>query len=267
MKNILIVFFILLLSKSLIAQNDTIVYYKNQAPCSNMHDADQQIVIQKKNEKTSIAITSVFDNGKWKLDKKETIKLIKENLYSVRNGMNRVFRSFKKIEGGYLVEELNNNGEVRYRGLSKSMFPLHRVGQWHNIYNNKVVGINVYNEELMTQSYIVFNGRNMPTNSYANADTLANYKGGENRFDMELAHRVEYPRICQENGITGCVLVLFAISESGIPTEIQILKKVDPYLDQAAVDAIKACNNWKPAIKDGKPVKVYSIAPINFQLR
>ena len=48
---------------------------------------------------------------------------------------------------------------------------------------------------------------------------------------------------------------------------IQILKGTEHYLNQAAINAVKSCRNWKPALKNNKPIKVYQIAPIDFQLR
>ena len=267
MKNILLLFAIVLTNYCTYGQQDTIVYYKNHAPITSSNGADQQIIIQQKNSKSSIMMTCSIKDGKWKIDKTEIIKFKKGNRYQISDGEHQITRCFKEVNGGYKVEEFNNKGEIRYKGLSKSKFPFHRVGQWQNLYNNKVVGIDVYKDELMTQSYITTNKKHLPTNSYANADSIATYQGGEKRYAQELNANIEYPRICQENGITGRVLVLFAINESGKPSNIQILKGTDHYLNQAAINAVKSCRNWKPALKNNKPIKVYQIAPIDFQLR
>ncbi|PXX97149.1 hypothetical protein DF185_19220 [Marinifilum breve] len=267
MKHTLILLLVLISTKLLLAQNDTIVYYKNHAPTPSKNGADHMVVFQKKNEKKSILMAYELHNEKWKHEKTEIIKRMKDGHYSISSGTSNFTRAYKKVNGGYYVEEYNSNDKISKKGLSKTMFPLHRIGQWQKIFDDRVVGMDIFNEELMTLSYTIYHGRKLPNNIYANADTIAEYKGGDKQFAMDLARNVEYPRICQENGITGCVLVLFAIDELGKPTDIRILRKVDPYLDQAALDAIKKCNKWKPAIKNGKPIKLYSVAPINFELR
>ncbi len=267
MKNLLILISIVFTNYCAYAQQDTIVYYKNHAPIATSDGADQQVIVQQKNNKSSIMMTCSLKEGKWEIDKTELIKLKKENKYLIKDGEKRIVRSFKKLSGGYYVEEFNNKGEMRYRGLSKNKFPLHRVGQWQNLRDGKTVGINVYKDELMIQSYIISNNKHLPSNSYANADSIATYRGGEEAYTRELNNHIEYPQICQENGITGQVLVLFAINEYGKPSNIQILKGADQYLNQAAVKAVKSCDHWIPAQKDNKPVKLYQIAPINFMLQ
>lgn len=267
MRILLTTLIILISTQFAFTQQDTIVYYKKYTPIATSEGADQQIVIQAKNKKSSIMMTCSWKDNKWKVDKTEIIKLKKDGRYDVSNGTSHYKRSYKKIKDGYEVQEFNHEGKLRYKGLSRSMFPLHRVGQWQNLHDNNVVGINVYKEETMTKSYIIANNKHLPTNTYANADSLAIYKDGEEGYSKDLARNIEYPRISQENGITGRVLVLFAIDENGSPSEIQILKGADQYLNVAAATAVKSCKDWTPAFKDGKPVKVYSIVPVNFSLQ
>lgn len=265
---ILLTILLLLLSVQIsFSQRDTIVYYKNHAPQATSQNAHNQVIVRHKNNKTSILQECSFKNGKWIVEQTELIKLKKNGRYNISEGSSHYERSYKKIKGGYEVEEFNYKGKLRYKGLSKSMFPLHRVGQWQNLNNGDVVGINVYKEETMTKSYIIANNKRLPTNTYANADSLATYKDGEETYSKDLARSVKYPLVCQQNGITGQVLVLFAIDENGSPSEIQILKGTDQYLNKAATVSVKSCKNWTPAFKDGKPVKVYSIVPVNFSLK
>lgn len=267
MKTFLAILLLLLSVQFAFTQQDTIVYYKKHSPIISSQGADQQIVIQRKNRMSSIMMTCSWKDNKWKVDKTEIIKLKKDGRFNISDGTSHYKRSYKKIKDGYEVQEFNHEGKLRYKGLSRSMFPLHRVGQWQNLHDNNVVGISVYKEETMTKSYIIANNKHLPTNTYANADSLAIYKDGEEGYSKDLARNIEYPRICQENGITGRVLVLFAIDVDGSPSEIQILKGADQYLNEAAATAVKSCKNWTPAFKDGKPVKVYTIAPLNFSLR
>lgn len=266
MKHTVILLLALLCTQALYSQNDTIVYYKSHAPYPTKNGADHMIVFQKKNDMKSIMMTYELKKEKWKYEKTEIIKRMKDGRYEISCGDNKIIRSYKKLSGGYQVKEYNHEGKIRKKGLSKKMFPLYRVGQWQNLFDNKLVGIDVFKEELMTQSYTICKDIKLPNNIYANADTIAEYRGGFDRYVKHMSRNVKYPRICQENGIKGLVLLAFAIDESGKPVDFHVLQKVDPDLDQAAIDAIKKCDKWKPAIKNGKPIKLYHVAPINFQL-
>jgi TonB family protein len=267
MKTILTTLFLLFCTQFAFTQQDTIVYYKKHSPIATSEGADQQIVIQRNNKMSSIMMTCSWKDSKWKVDKTEIIKLKKNGRYHMSDGTSHCERSFKKIKDGYEVQEFNHEGKLTYKGLSRSMFPLHRVGQWQNLLDNNVVGINVYNEETITKSYIIANNKHLPTNTYANADSLAIYKDREEGYSKDLARNIEYPRVCQENGISGRVLILFAVDENGSPSDFQILSETNQYFNQAAIAAVQACDKWKPAVQDNKAVKVYSIVPVNFSLR
>ncbi|PKQ60532.1 hypothetical protein BZG02_18890 [Labilibaculum filiforme] len=267
MRTVLSFLFLLISTQFAFPQQDTIVYYKKYIPQTTCEGADQQIVIQRKNKLSSIMMTCSWKENKWKVDKTEIIKLQKDGSYKISNGSYCYQRSYKKINDGYEVQEFNHKGQLINKGLSRTRFPLHRVGQWQNLNDGDIVGISIYKEETMTKSYIISNEKHLPTNTYANADSLAVYTGGEEAYSKALANNIVYPTICQENGITGRVLVVFAINEHGIPTEIQILKGENQYFNEAAISAIQKCKDWTPAFKNGQVVKVYNIAPVNFKLQ
>lgn len=267
MKHILTTLFLLLSIQFIFAQKDTIVYYKNFVPQSSSEYADYQVIVRQQNKKTSILQKCALMDGKWKVLKTETLKLKENNCYLVSDEKSHYQRKFEKIEGGFLIEDYDNTGKLNYKGLSKTLFPLHREGQWQNFQNGKLVGINVYKNEFLTKSYLIgINKEHLPTNTLANADSLASYLKGNEKYPSVLAKNIKYPEICQKNSIEGRVLVLFAINMDGTPVDFQILSESDPYLNQAAIDAVIKSGKWKPAIKDGKPIKVYTIAPVNFKL-
>jgi len=268
MKHFLLLFILLFLVVVTYAQRDTIVYYKKHVPQATSLDADYQVVIQQKTDKSSIMMKCSFEEGKWKVENTEFIKLKKDNIYTITNGSRKFKRKFKVIPGGYQIEDYNYKGHLKAKGISTTLFPLTCHGQWLNYTDGRNTGVSTYKKGVMTRSYISNNKKELlPTNTYANADELAEYIGGDEQFGVDLSKNIIYPVICQENGITGKIFVLFAISESGEPCEFQMLEGNDIYLYQAAVQAIASCKNWKPAIKNDLPVKVYTVAPINFDLR
>ena len=82
----------------------------------------------------------------------------------------------------------------------------------------------------------------------------------------ELAKAIKYPESARKAGVTGTVHVGIQIDEQGKVLETKILESLNAECDQAAVDALKSVN-WKPAIKDKKPVKVWVTVPVRFNLK
>ncbi len=82
----------------------------------------------------------------------------------------------------------------------------------------------------------------------------------------ELAKAIKYPESAKKAGITGTVYVGIQIDEQGKVQETKILESLNADCDQAAVDALKSVN-WKPAMKDKKPVKGWVTVPVKFALK
>ena len=267
MKNLFLILLFLLAAQLTRAQNDTIVYYKEHLSLTSMYGADRKVVVQKKNKNLSIMTTSSFKDGKWNIIRTHKIKLKKSGQYKVSDGKRRFIRSFSKIKGGFRVQDSSRFRLEKWEGLSRSLFPLSCVGKWTFFYQGKPISINIYKKEKLVESYFTINDKRYPTNSYANADSLSSYKGGMEKYIPDLAKKTIYPKSCQDSYITGKVLVLFCVNADGKLGDFQILTETDQRLNQAAVLAVVACNNWSPAIKDGKPIKIYNIIPINFKLK
>jgi protein TonB len=82
----------------------------------------------------------------------------------------------------------------------------------------------------------------------------------------EVAKAIKYPEIARKAGVTGTVYISVKIDEQGKVLETKILESLNAECDQAAVDALRSVN-WKPAIKDKKPVKVWVTVPVRFKLK
>ncbi|MFA9371425.1 MAG: energy transducer TonB [Labilibaculum antarcticum] len=268
MKNILTILILIIGGQCALAQQDTTVYFRKHQPVPTIEEADFQVIVKKKNEKTSIMSELNLQNGAWKLLVNRTIKRKSENSYIVKYQNKSFTRNFKKIPGGYQVEDYDHKRKVSRKGIATNLFPLLKHGQWMTYTDEILTGIDSYKLGTLTKSYITDGEKHFwPNNSYANADTLAQYKDHPLDLRDDIAEFVEYPEACSKNGIGGCVLILFAISEQGEPSDIAIFRGVEPNLNQAAAKAVQKCTGWKPAIKNGKPVKVYMIVPINFKMR
>jgi len=74
-----------------------------------------------------------------------------------------------------------------------------------------------------------------------------------------------YTELARRSRVSGTVIVEVIIDEQGNVVDPRVLKGEPMGLDRAAVDAIETWK-FKPAMKEGKPVKVYYVLTVNFQV-
>lgn len=81
-----------------------------------------------------------------------------------------------------------------------------------------------------------------------------------------LQAAVSYPDEARTSGIEGRVVLQFVVSETGQPTQVQVVRPVSPLLDAAAVEAVRA-TRFTPGKTRGRPVRVRMTIPITFRLQ
>jgi protein TonB len=113
-------------------------------------------------------------------------------------------------------------------------------------------------EEVVDEEQIFFIVEDMPT-----------FNGGEPavEFRKYIAANLKYPEIASENGISGRVIVQFAVNSRGKVVDAVVVRSVDPALDQEAIRVVMSSPPWSPGKQRGKPVKVLFTFPINFVLQ
>ena len=89
---------------------------------------------------------------------------------------------------------------------------------------------------------------------------------GLNEFRNYIQSNLKYPTIARENAIEGTVYIRFIVNKEGDVKNVNVLRGVDPSLDQAAVIAIENSPKWEPGKQRGMPVKVSINIPIVFSL-
>ena len=75
-----------------------------------------------------------------------------------------------------------------------------------------------------------------------------------------------YTDLARRSRVTGTVIVEAIIDEQGNVTNVRVLKGLPMGLDKAAVDAVQRWR-FKPAMLEGRPVKVYYVLTVNFQVQ
>ena len=81
-----------------------------------------------------------------------------------------------------------------------------------------------------------------------------------------LQSGIEYPDFERRAGTEGRVIVRFVVSPSGVPSDIEVVRRVSPGLDQAAVQAVQRAR-FEPGQQNGQAVAVRFTLPVTFRIR
>jgi protein TonB len=100
-------------------------------------------------------------------------------------------------------------------------------------------------------------------------EDMPTFNGGDpaTEFRKYIAQNLRYPEIAAENGISGRVIVQFAVNKVGQVVDAVVVRSVDPALDKEAVRVVMSSPKWTPGRQRGKSVKVLFTFPINFVLQ
>lgn len=80
-----------------------------------------------------------------------------------------------------------------------------------------------------------------------------------------LVKDLQYPRLAQQAGIEGMVVVQVVVNEEGKPLNPVIARSGSELLDEAAIEAVMK-QRFKPGMQRGRAVKVQLAIPVRFQL-
>ena len=92
------------------------------------------------------------------------------------------------------------------------------------------------------------------------------FPGGNAAMMKFLGDNIKYPVVAQENGIQGRVITNFVVEKDGKLTEFQVVRGIDPALDEEAIRVLKSMPNWTPGKQDGENVRVRFTLPVVFRL-
>ena len=91
------------------------------------------------------------------------------------------------------------------------------------------------------------------------------FPGGPSAMAKWLGDNIKYPAEAAKKGIEGRVIVQFVVGSDGTVGNVNIMRGVDPLLDQEAVRVINAMPKWTPGKQDGKVVAVKYTIPVTFR--
>jgi TonB family protein len=108
--------------------------------------------------------------------------------------------------------------------------------------------------------------RNNNDSIYQIVDEMPQYPGGEKAMMEYVAKNVKYPQEAKDKEIQGRVFVSFVVEKDGSVSTVKVMRGIGSGCDEEAVRVVSSMPKWKPGIKDGKPVRVSYMMPLNFKL-
>lgn len=98
-------------------------------------------------------------------------------------------------------------------------------------------------------------------------DVQPQFPGGDLALKKFIARNIKYPGIAREQGIQGTVFVRFEIAPNGKVVNPSIIQSLGRVIDDEVIRVIESLPKWEPGIKNGIPVIVSYVVPVNFFLQ
>jgi len=177
---------------------------------------------------------------------------------------------------------VQNSAQQGYAPAQKVLYRYYLTG----------IGVDANKElaEVWKRIYDIGTGLVDENQVFTTVELAPEYPGGEKQLLKDLSDRVIYPVAAAEIGIQGRIFLKFVVKKDGTIGEIEILKSscyhmvsknVDGSivweketipggnkdLEDAAIEAVRALNNFYPGKMNGLPVNVWYTIPITFKLQ
>lgn len=92
------------------------------------------------------------------------------------------------------------------------------------------------------------------------------FPGGDSALLEYIGRNIHYPETSKAQKVQGRVIIRFCVTAKGDISLVSVLKGVVPELDAEAVRVVKTLPTFKPGKQGGKPVPVWYMVPVNFEL-
>jgi len=92
------------------------------------------------------------------------------------------------------------------------------------------------------------------------------FPGGDNELTTYLGRNLKYPLKAQQDGIQGRVIIRFVVTKFGKVEQAQVIRSLEPSMDQEGLRVINSLPDWIPGELNGEKVSVYYTIPLTFKL-
>ena len=104
------------------------------------------------------------------------------------------------------------------------------------------------------------------TQPFINVQEMPEFPGGVTALLKYVGENLNYPADAQNNNIQGKVVLKFVVNADGSVDRIEVIRSIDPLLDNEAVRVVQSLPRFKPGRQSGIPVPVWFTLPVTFKL-
>ncbi|MBP3298216.1 MAG: energy transducer TonB [Muribaculaceae bacterium] len=140
---------------------------------------------------------------------------------------------------------------------------LYQHGAWSNIWRFVIAVIETIKPRSTSK---VPQADNSAVYTKNKVDQGAEYPGGTTALSRFISSNMKYPEEAYKNNIQGRVVLRLLIEQDGCISDITVNKSIHPLLDKEALRVAKKMQRFKPAVKNGVPVRSYFNLPMSFKL-
>lgn len=98
---------------------------------------------------------------------------------------------------------------------------------------------------------------------YVFVEQMPEFPGGADALNTYITNRLDLNSYIKTRKLSGTVTVSFCINKLGAVTDVKIVNSFDTVVDRGVDNLFRNMPNWKPAIADGKPIKLQFVMPVN----
>jgi len=95
---------------------------------------------------------------------------------------------------------------------------------------------------------------------------MPEFPRGETELLKFVKDNVTYPAEAQNINIQGKVILKFVVKSDGSVDRIEVIRGIDPSLDNEAIRVVKKLPRFKPGKQGGVAVPVWFLLPVTFRL-
>lgn len=93
------------------------------------------------------------------------------------------------------------------------------------------------------------------------SEIMPEYPGGIEKFQKFITGKLK----SHADLIGKKAIVTFVIEKNGTLSDIKITKKLNPDVDNELINALKQSAKWRPALRDGQPVRIQYSMPVTIK--
>lgn len=126
----------------------------------------------------------------------------------------------------------------------------------------RTLAIVEYNEQMKQ----IGEASKMEGDIFTVVEESASFEGGFQALGTFIGQNLKYPEESRKTKTEGTVYVRFVVNQNGTLSDFDIMKGVDPLMDNEALRVVQLLPKWNPGKQSGKAVRQQFVLPIRFSL-